>query len=575
MNLQEMIRELKSDGEIVTEVLERWAQKTPQKTLVYYGEEDRHISYAEFNALANSIGHGLRTLGIGQGDRVSLFLFNPLVAILAMVGIWKIGAWYCPINFNYKGRLLSYQINDTNPKLLLTESSLVPLVNEVRDELPALPLILHQPAPGDHDHRADATAPDRKFSVTAFGDLLRGPRDNVGLALRARDAANIVYTSGTTGPAKGVVHPYRYMNQYTFNYRKLMTPEDVIYNDLPMYHVGGAFFNFNRAVWAGCTMALWDKFSPTLFWQRIRDCGASHCILLDVMVPWLMNAPAGPQDRLNGLNKVHMQPLPNYFRDVARRFGFDIVTCGFGQTESGNPLLGLLEGVAEGEGTPPELYKGHARVELRAVAERYGYPYIPVGQRIPERYMGRPTPFHEVAVLDDEDEECPPGVLGHLCFRPKLPHMYMHEYFNKPEATRKVFANQWFHTGDGAIRNADGSFCFVDRIGGFIRSRGENISSYQVEDILNSHEAIMASAVFPVPAREGEEEDVVAYIIRQPGNALDEAALRGWISGRMPKFMWPRHIRFVDDFPRTPTNKVEKYKLKQELMAELGIAPRT
>ena len=138
-----------------------------------------------------------------------------------------------------------------------------------------------------------------------------------------------------------------------------------------------------------------------------------------------------------------------------------------------------------------------------------------------------------------------------------------------------MFANQWFHTGDGAIRREDGTFVFVDRIGGFIRVRGENISSYQVEDIINSHAEVRATAAFPIPSVDGDEDDLVACVELQADAGLDEGALRQWIAGQMPKFMWPRHIRFVDDLPRTPTNKVEKYKLKQAVMNELGIKART
>jgi carnitine-CoA ligase len=130
------------------------------------------------------------------------------------------------------------------------------------------------------------------------------------------------------------------MAEYTRGLRRLITPDDVIYNDLPMYHVGGAIANVGRAVWAGCEVAVWDRFSPSGFWDRIGSRQATAAILLDVMIPWMMKAPERAGDRRNTLNKVHMQSLPQHHAGVARRFGFHFVTAGFGQIESWAPCGG-------------------------------------------------------------------------------------------------------------------------------------------------------------------------------------------------------------------------------------------
>jgi crotonobetaine/carnitine-CoA ligase len=143
-------------------------------------------------------------------------------------------------------------------------------------------------------------------------------------------------------------------------------------------------------------------------------------------------------------------------------------------------------------------------------------------------------------------------------------------YFNKPEATLEVFRNLWFHTGDACYKDEDETYYFVDRMGGFIRTRGENISSYQIEDFINSHPRVDVCAAFPIPAEEGEEDDIVVYIVPKQGEDLGEEDLKTWIASEMPKFMWPKHIRFAQELPRTPTNKVEKYKLKQAILSELG-----
>jgi crotonobetaine/carnitine-CoA ligase len=571
MDRSAILKELTADGEVITRKLEEWAESLRDKTFFYYGEEDRHITYGEFNDLANRFANSLISLGIQKGDRISLFLMNPWVTTLAMFGIWKAGAIFCPINFNYRGRLLSYQINDTKPALLILEASMIPRVNEIKGDISVLNVYLHRPKADDHDYDQDSSEKqlDSRFPQSPFQELLRGETGNPDIDTQYYDTANIIYTSGTTGPAKGVVQSHRWMNQYTFKSRQFGRQDDVIYNDLPMYHVGGAIANVVRAAWLGCTSAVWDKFSPTDFWRRIEVSGASSAILLDVMIPWLMNAEPSPSDRLNTLNKVHMQPLPQYHHEVAKRFGFDFVTCGFGQTESGNGFIGLIQELEPGDGTPAERYKGHSVSEIRSIAEKYSFPVRSGTEALEKGYMGKPTIMLEATILNEHDEECAPREFGELAFRPKFPYLLLDEYFGKPDATVKVFKNCWFHTGDGCYKDDEGNFYFVDRMGGYIRTRGENISSYQIEDIINNHPGVDVCAALPIPAEEGEEDDIVVYLVPKEDGRLAESDLREWIRREMPKFMWPKHIRFTDELPRTPTNKVEKYKLRERILQEL------
>lgn len=571
MDLKELEREFKNDGDNVVEKLHEWAEKKGDKPFFYYGEEDRRLTYKEFNRLTNSIGHNLRSMGVGKGDRVSLFLYNPMITALAMFGIWKIGAIFSPINFNYKGRLLSYQINDTGPKLLITEQSMAPFLNDIKSDIPNLNTIIRKPESGEHDYTPEIAGIelDKKFNQSSFEDLLKGETSNPGIHIEYWDTANIIYTSGTTGPAKGVVQSHRWLSQYTFNSRRFTHPDDVVYNDLPLYHVGGAHSNLARVVWSGSGIAIWDKFSPTDFWRRIEVSGASNTTLLDVMIPWLMNAKETPKDRYNTLKWVHMQPLPQYHHKVAKRFGIDFVSGGYGQTEAGNGFVGLINELEEGEGTPKELYKGYSKEEMIDICCRWGYPVLSGKDEIKKGFMGKSV-ILEPAVLNERDEELGPGQYGQLAFRSKLPYSMLDGYFKKPEATLEVFKNLWFHTGDAVYKDEDEVYYFVDRMGGFIRTRGENISSYQIEDFINSHPRVDVCAAFPIPAQEGDEDDIVVYIVPKQGEALQEESLGTWIASEMPKFMWPKHIRFMDELPRTPTNKVEKYKLKEAILSELG-----
>ena len=561
---------LGTEEELVTKKLERWAEELGDKTFIYYGEEDDALSYQRFNQLANSFANRLMEMGIKKGDRISLFLKNPFVTTIAMFGIWKVGAVYCPINFNYKGRLLSHQINDTKPTLLLTEKRMVPFLNDVSAELPTpLPVILYDPKKGEHDYFSDAKRIrlDPVFQVIPFDEMMRGRTGNPNVDIHYHDTANIIYTSGTTGPAKGVVQSYRWIHGYTYMFRAFNTQEDVIYNDLPMYHVGGAFALVARGAFLGCTVALWDKFSPNDFWKRIKKSGASNAILLDVMIPWLMNADPKEDDKENTLNRVHMQPLPKYHHQVAKRFAIDFISAGYGQTESGNGFVGIIDELSDEEGTPEALYKGYSKQETAAIAASLNIPFQKGNRNLPKGYMGKTVPFYEAAVLDKYDKPCNIGEVGQLAFRPRYPYLALKEYFHVPETTVEAFRNCWFHTGDVVYKDDNDIYYFVDRMKDVIRRRGENISSYQIEDMINQHELVNVCAAFPVPASEGDEDDIVVYVVPK-SEQLHPDALAEWIEMTMPTFMRPTYIRFIDDLPKTPTNKVEKYKLKSMFQKE-------
>lgn len=562
MTEDELTELLRADGEIVTERLDHWAATAGERPFFHYGEEGTTLTYAEFGRRTDAIAGNLAGHGVAKGDRVSVFTLNPLTSALLMFGIWKVGALYCPVNFSYTGRLLAYQLNDTAPVLAVTDPALLPALNAVADDLQVVPTVVVQE--GDEREAVHPRLPELAWSS------LTAEAERPPVAVGFDDPANVVYTSGTTGPAKGVVQPYRWMAQYTFNLRLLLTSDDVIYNDLPLYHVGGAIANVARAAWVGCEVAVWDRFSPNEFWQRIASRGATTAILLDVMIPWLMKAPEKADDARNTVNKAHLQPLPAHHAEVARRFGIDFVTAGFGQTEAGAPLAVVIEETEPGAGTPPDLHRGRSRSEIRAVADAVGTPVVPGREVNRKGLMGLPSPFVEVAVLDEHDERCADQETGQLAVRSRLPGVLLSEYLGKPESTVAAWRNLWFHTGDAAVRDEDGMFRFIDRIGDRIRVRGENLSSFQVEDLLLQHPAVELVAVFAIRGEEGDEDDVVAYVQAERDAGLTEQALHEYAGTAMPKHMRPKHVRIVAEIPRTPTNKIEKYKLRSRILAELS-----
>lgn len=571
MSVPQFEETLGTKEELVTKKLEQWADEIGDKTFIYYGEEDKSTSYRDFNRLTNRFANTLIERGVKKGERISVFLKNPYITTVVMFGIWKTGAVYSPINFNYKGRLLSYQLNDTEPRMLITETQFIPVINEIKNEISPLPVILYEPKEGEHDYIPEIA--DTKlvnFPTISFEEFISENGENPDIPLNYYDTANIIYTSGTTGNAKGVVQSYRWIHGYTYVFRVFNTKEDIIYNDLPMYHVGGAFALVARGAFLGSTVALWDKFSPNDFWNRIKTSKATNAILLDVMIPWLMNKEPSHDDHVNTLTCVHMQPLPKHHHQVAKRFGINFVTSGFGQTESGVGFVGLIDELEEGEGTPQELMKGNSQVQMREIAEAFHIQVQSGVKDLPKGYMGKASPFYEARILNELDEECQVGEVGQLALRPRYPYVQLKEYFNNPKATVDAYQNLWFHTGDAGYKDENDTFFFVDRMKDVIRHKGENISSYQVEDLVNQHSEINLCAAFPVPALEGDEEDIVVYV-EPKSDSLTVEELTDWTRETMPKFMWPKYIRIISTIPRTPTNKIEKYKLKELFKDEMAV----
>lgn len=570
MQRADLYEHLVSEGDIALYKLDQWADKTPDKTFIHFGETGLQLSFAEVRQRSDALAAGLAALGVKKGDRVSVLTGNALSATIAMFAAWRVGALYAPHNFNLRGQLLSYQINDTSPAVMVTDTAFAEVLADIASEL-TIDQVVVFPA----DYGAASTGPEDMQLPGVSCHALSGFQQPGGalpdVTLGPYDPATIIYTSGTTGPAKGVVLGHRWINQYCFPLRVMDGDDEVIYCDLPLYHVGGVYALLTRALWRGNGVGLWNRFSPNDFWNRIAECRATSCLLMDVMVPWLMGAPERPDDRQNTLSKVHMQPLAASHHEVARRFGFDFVSCGFGQTESGSGFMALIDEFGDEPGTPPELYRSLPKAVMRERIQYLGGVVVDGAAGVPKGFIGNANPFLEAAILDENDNPLPRGTVGEIAFRPRTPGALMQQYLNKPEATLKAWRNLWFHTGDAGVQDADGTYRFVDRMGGYFRVRGENVSSFEVESVISAHPSVRAVAAVPVPARVGSEDDIAVFVeLSDGGDALTEEALRAWAEQQMPRYMLPAYVRFVDSLPVTPTNKVQKFVLKNQILEEIN-----
>lgn len=541
--------------------LENRAERVGDDHFVRYGPEARDVSFSEMNRTANAVGTALCGLGVEPGENVSVMVRHPLRTLFAMFGIHKAGGVYAPINFEYQGDVLAYQLDDTAPEVLVLADRYAERLNDVRDDLSTLPHVVLVETEEPSEPLSD------DFEQSSFAAALESEPTKPDVTVSWDDAASIVYTSGTTGRPKGVVLPHRWIfANYTRRNGQLLSRDDVTHTTLPLYHVGGVYADVAVALLSGSAVGLWDRFSPHEFWDRVERYGATKTILLSVMMPWLMDQPEREDDHRNTLNKVHMQPLPENYAEIADRFGFDVVTVGFGQTESGAPLSGAIHAGKEGTGTPADLLRGTPPSEAVAQLAAAGTPVVDGVSE--ERYMGRPSDdVVEVAVLGERDERLPAGEVGELAVRPKAPGVLMQEYYGKPERTVEAWRNLWFHTGDAVYRDEAGDFYFVDRIGDVIRRRGENVSSIQIQDAATAHGDVAQAAAFPVPAAEGGEDEI-GLAVELAGD-VGERALESFLADRLPGFMVPDHLFVVDEIPTTETNKMEKYRLREQAVDDL------
>lgn len=551
----------------VPDVLERRANALGDDPFIHYGHSETDISFTELDQIANSIANALRERGIGRGDVVSVMFRDPLRTLFAMFGIQKAGAVFSPINFEYSGAVLSYQLNDAAPSILLIEDQYLDRLNFIEANLDhEIQIVVYERKAESHEQVS------RGFDVDGtFADLMAASSTAPGLDVAWNDPASVIYTSGTTGRPKGAVigHRHLFLNTWHLTY-VLLSPEDVTHLVLPMYHTAGLGTVLSSLA-VGARVSLWNKFSSSQFWNRIERYHATHTSLFSVMQSWLL----GQDDpgAANTLNKVGMQPLSDNWREITERFGFDFVIVGFGQTESGNSTFGLIHAAKGEHATPSGVRRGLSPDQIRDRAAKLG---VPVVDDVPgDRWMGQPlTYLKQTAVVDDHGEPLPANEVGELVIRPELPGTILQEYLNKPEQTVEAFQDLWFHTEDAVYHDAEGNYFFVDRMGDVIRRRGENISSMQIQDVAETHGAIEAAAAFSVPAEEGGEDEVALAVRVKDGETLSPEAVKEFLTPRLPGFMQPRYVTVRNQFETTDTGKLEKYKIREALMEEFEISER-
>jgi crotonobetaine/carnitine-CoA ligase len=309
---------------------------------------------------------------------------------------------------------------------------------------------------------------------------------------------------------------------------------EAIYSALPMFHNSGRS-TFNFALTRGARFVFREKFSATNVWDDVRRTGAVALCLVGPMTSLLWSAEPRPDDADTPVRSVILGPMIPDMEAFERRFGVRVATC-YGQTEIGVPV---------------------------ATGWDHG-PWANCG-RVREDY-----PWPEVRLVDEHDEPVATGEVGEMVVRTREPWALNGGYYKMPEQTVEAWRNGWFHTGDAFRRDEDGWFYFVDRMKDAIRRRGENISSFEVENHVLEHPGVVDCAAVGIRTRHGDEE-VLAAVVAKDAASFDPAELLDFLVPRMPRFMLPRYVRVVDDLPRNETtSRVRKQRLRDE-----GVTPAT
>jgi crotonobetaine/carnitine-CoA ligase len=467
----------------------------------------------------------LRRAGVARGDRVAVMSSNRIEFLEVFLACGWLGAVAVPINTASMGPQIQYYLANSGTRLLVIEAALLERLRTADLAATALQTIWVVDAPADLRAEPDSAVrlePYPADDATAIEAAPVGPGDPLA----------ILYTSGTTGPAKGVSCPHAQYHGWGTNTADVLgvVAADVLCTTLPLFHIN-ALNTYAQAAVTGARVVFEPRFSASGFWPAMHRTQASVVYLLGAMVPILLAQPVTDGERGH---RVRVGLGPGVPAAAGRAF----------LERSGVPLL-------EGYGSTETNF---------VIATR-----LPAGEGGDARgggTMGWLRPGFEARVADEHDAELPTGVAGELLLRADEPYAFATDYFNMPQQTLDAWRNLWFHTGDRVVREADGAFRFVDRLKDAIRRRGENISSFEVEQVLLSHPGVAAAAVYPVRSELAEDE-VMASLIARPDHVLDPAELARFCEARLPYFAVPRYVDVVADLPRTENGKVQKFRLRE------------
>ena len=495
-------------------LLQRLAEEKPEQIFALF-QDGEEWTYDELLSRVQQLAGGFAQAGVSRGDHVAVWMFDGKEAILTFFALNYLGAVFVPLNTAFKGKVLEHTLNLSDAEILVAHAQLLERLGEV--VCPKLSQIISL---GDGSVPRDYQG--TPWSVVSEASAVPPELDR---PIEPWDTQSIIFTSGTTGPSKGVLSSYLHIftnagpESWPF-----VTGEDRFLINMPIFHIGGMGVIFVMLARGG-SIAVSEGFSTDTFWPFVRSSKTTVVFLLGVMGTFLLKQPPSDGDRDHGVRLVFMVPLTETCAEFKARFGPDVFTI-FNMTEVSSPIVSEANPTKRGT-------------------------------------CGRKRDGVDVRLVDDHDCEVPLGAVGEMIVRTDRPWGMNSGYYKQSDATAQAWRNGWFHTGDCFRVDSDGYYYFVDRMKDAIRRRGENISSFEVEAEVVAYEAVREAAAYAVPSDVGEDEVMVA-VAPVEGQTIDPETLVRFLGERMAHFMVPRYVRILDELPKTPSSKVMKHVLRNE-----------
>jgi crotonobetaine/carnitine-CoA ligase len=491
----------------------------------YLDFEGDAYSARRMDLASNRLARVLAGFVLAHGDRVASLLENSPQQVVTFFATLKLGDVAVPINTAYKGEFLRHQLADSGSKVVVVQGDFAGRVAEVAAT--GLPELAAAIVVGPPDEVVDAV-PAHDWDQVLAGAPDTAPADVV---VQPSDLACFIYTAGTTGPSKGCMLPHNYIvalaDQIVRAWQR--TPDDIVLTPLPLFHFNAISVCVVGSLVVGGSSSIARRFSVSRFWPEVKRTGATMVSMLGSLAILLADAEDHPDQSGHRLRLCAAAPMPPDIDRIWReRFGCTTFSAGYGLTEAS--LLSMLP--AGEENAPGAAGKVNAH-------------------------------DFEVRLVDDDDVEVPVGEIGEIVCRPQRPNLMFAGYWRRPDDTLAVLRNLWFHTGDLARLDEDGFLFFVDRKKDYLRRRGENISSFEMERVFHGHPAVKDVAVHSVPSDVSEDE-VKVTVVLQPDAGVTEEELCAWSVDQVPYFAVPRYIEMRDDLPRNPVGRVLKYQLRDD-----------
>jgi carnitine-CoA ligase len=505
----------------VDQVLDHKSRTIPETVFVVTAEGS--LTYREAWSRSQQVANMLEDIGIGTGDPVAVMLPNGMAFCDSWLGLSRLGAILVAINTDYGGRFLEHVLNDCRARAMVVSVSWLERIEAIKPRLEHIEQILV----------VGETAGSVSFQSRQFSDWTNYPPHRTAPGPSYRDTGCVMYTSGTTGPSKGVMMPHAHLYLFglgTIEHMEL-DADDVFYIVLPMFHANALFMQLYATMIAGARAVIRDRFSAGNWIGDIVEHGATATNSLGAVAAFVLNQPPSDLDRNHRLRAMGLAPSSeDLVQRLKDRFAIPMLFGLYGMTEVNIPLY-----------TPPGAPKGASC------------------GRLWDR-------FYDLRIVDpDSDEELPRRHTGEIVVRPRQPYGFMSGYLNMPDKTLEAWRNFWFHTGDAAWMDEEGDVFFVDRIKDCIRRRGENISSYEVEIHIATHPDVREVAAYGVDSDiDGAEDEVMVALVVDSHTPHRIESIRDHASEGLPRFAVPRYYRIVQSLPKTPTGKVQKHVLRSQ-----------